>query len=34
MTSRGIHRLQIVRDGKLVGVVSRSDLVKAPARSI
>jgi CBS domain-containing protein len=33
MTARMVNRLPILRDGKLVGVVSRSDLVRALARS-
>lgn len=33
MTERGVRRLPVVRDGKLVGIVSRSDLVRAFARS-
>jgi len=33
MLERGINRLPVVRDGKLVGVVSRADLVRAFART-
>ncbi len=33
MTERGIKRLPVVREGKLVGILSRSDLVRAYARS-
>ena len=29
MTMRGINRLPVVRDGRLVGIVSRADLVRA-----
>jgi CBS domain-containing protein len=29
MTTRGINRLPVVRDGRLVGIVSRADLVRA-----
>ena len=32
MTSRGIKRLPVLRDGELVGIVTRSDLVRAFAR--
>jgi CBS domain-containing protein len=32
MASRGVNRLPVVRDGKLVGIVARADLVKALAR--
>jgi CBS domain-containing protein len=32
MKKRGIHRLPIVQGGKLVGIVTRSDLVRALAR--
>jgi CBS domain-containing protein len=33
MTRHHVKRLPVVRDGKLVGIVSRSDLVRAYARS-
>lgn len=33
MTSRAIKRIPILRDGRLVGIVSRADLVAALARS-
>jgi CBS domain-containing protein len=33
MTQHDVKRLPVVRDGKLVGIVSRSDLVRAYARS-
>ena len=33
MLEHGINRLPVVRDGRLVGVVSRADLVRAFARS-
>jgi CBS domain-containing protein len=33
MTQHHVNRLPVVRDGKLVGIVSRSDLVRAYARS-
>jgi CBS domain-containing protein len=33
MLERGINRLPVVRDGRLVGIVSRADLVRAFARS-
>jgi len=33
MTSRKVNRLPVVDDGKLVGIVSRSDLVRAYVRS-
>ena len=33
MTARGINRLPVVDDGKLVGIVSRGDLVRAYVRS-
>lgn len=33
MTSRGINRLPVVDDGRLVGIVSRADLVRAYVRS-
>jgi CBS domain-containing protein len=33
MTAQGIERLPVVRDGKLIGIISRSDLVRAYART-
>jgi CBS domain-containing protein len=33
MTEHGVKRLPVVRDGKLLGVVSRSDLLRAFART-
>lgn len=33
MTSRGVNRLPVVDDGRLVGIVSRADLVRAYVRS-
>jgi CBS domain-containing protein len=33
MTARGVNRLPVVDDGRLVGVVSRADLVRAYVRS-
>lgn len=33
MTERNVKRLPVVRDGQLVGIVSRSDLVRAYART-
>ena len=33
MTARGINRLPVLRDGRLVGIVSRADLVRAFQRS-
>ena len=33
MISHAIKRLPVVRDGKVIGIVSRSDLVAAIARS-
>jgi CBS domain-containing protein len=33
MLDHGINRLPVVRDGRLVGIVSRADLVRAFARS-
>lgn len=33
MTARGINRLPVLRDGRLVGIVSRADLVRAFHRS-
>ena len=33
MTRHGIKRLPVLRQGKVVGIVSRSDLVKAVAKS-
>jgi predicted transcriptional regulator len=33
MTARGINRLPVVQDGRLVGIVSRADLVRAFQRS-
>jgi len=33
MLERGINRLPVVRDGRLVGIVTRADLVRAFARS-
>jgi CBS domain-containing protein len=33
MLDQGINRLPVVRDGRLVGIVSRADLVRAFARS-
>jgi CBS domain-containing protein len=29
LTSRGINRLPVVRDGRIVGIISRADLVRA-----
>jgi len=34
MDQRGIKRLPVVRDGRLVGIVSRADLVRALATAI
>jgi CBS domain-containing protein len=34
MYSRGIKRVPVVRDGKLVGIVARSDLVRALAQKL
>jgi CBS domain-containing protein len=33
MTSKGVNRLPVVDDGRLVGIVSRADLVRAYVRS-
>jgi CBS domain-containing protein len=33
MTSRGMNRLPVVDDGRLVGIVTRADLVRAYVRS-
>lgn len=33
MTARGVNRLPVVDDGRLVGIVSRADLVRAYVRS-
>jgi CBS domain-containing protein len=33
MTSRGVNRLPVVDDGRLVGIVTRADLVRAYVRS-
>jgi len=33
MVSRGVKRIPVIRDGRVVGIVSRSDLVAALARS-
>ena len=33
MVSKGIKRLPVVRDGRLVGIVTRADLVRALAQS-
>jgi CBS-domain-containing membrane protein len=33
MTSRGVNRLPVVADGRLLGIVTRSDLVRAYLRS-
>lgn len=34
MTSKGIKRVPVVRDGKVVGIVARSDLVRALAAGL
>jgi len=33
MTARGVNRLPVVDDGRLVGIVTRADLVRAYVRS-
>ena len=33
MSERGINRLPVIEDGRLVGIVTRADLVRAFARS-
>lgn len=34
MHTRGIKRVPVIRDGKLVGIVSRADLVRALAQKL
>jgi CBS domain-containing protein len=33
MVARGVKRIPIVRDGRVVGIVSRSDVIAAIARA-